>query len=232
MAEGSALQPDQAEIGLGDLPAGRRDAGDILRAIARMSPLAMVLSDPEQHDAPAVFCNAAFTRLTGYTENEVVGRNMRFLQGPETDDRALDVLRDAIAAGRECQVELWNYRRDGTKFWCSMFVGPVFDGDGRLICWFGSQLDTGARRDLDLANAHAQRMDTLGAMAAGVAHEFNNLMTIVLANAEGRADRRIDAAPGRTAGQGRLGSPHGRPADPADALLCRPPTCCRPKPPS
>ena len=179
----ASSQPEQAAR-LGLLPASLRDAADILPAIAGMSPLPMVLSDPHGHDCPAVFCNAAFCRLTGYAEDEVLGRNMRFLQGPETDDRALDVLRAAVAARQQSQVELWNYRRDGSKFWCSMFVGPVFDSDGNLLCWFGSQLDTGARRELDQAHARAQRMDTLGAMAAGVAHEFNNLMTIVLANAE------------------------------------------------
>ncbi len=177
-------QPDEADPGAGILPTCDRDAADILRAVARMSPLPMVLADPYRPDMPAVFCNAAFTRLTGYAEDEVIGRNLRLLQGPETDDRALDTLRLGIAAQREIQVELWNYRQDGTKFWCSMFVGPVFDGNGRLLFWFGSQLDAGARRELDQAQARAQRMDTLGAMAAGIAHEFNNLMTVVLANAE------------------------------------------------
>ena len=178
-------------VGLDGQPVSGRDAADILRAIARMSPLPMVLTDPHREDAPAVFCNAAFTRLTGYAEDEVVGRNLRFLQGPETDDRALEVLRKSITAQKECQVELWNYRRDGSKFWCSMFVGPVFDSDDRLLCWFGSQLDTGSRRELDQAHARTQRMDTLGAMAAGIAHEFNNLMTVVMANAEGVAAERL-----------------------------------------
>ena len=160
------------------------DAPDILRAVARMSPLPMVLTDPHQPDDPLVFCNEAFSQLTGYTADELVGRNCRLLQGELTDPVALMALRDAIADRREYQVELWNYRKDGSPFWCSMFVGPVFDRDGRLIHWFGSQIDATARREADEAQARAQRMDTLGSMAAGIAHEFNNLMTVVLANAE------------------------------------------------
>ncbi len=171
------------------LAAVGRDAPDILRAVARMSPLPMVLTDPYAPDGPMIFCNRAFTQLTGYQEEEVRGQNMRFLQGELTDAGARATLRAAIAAGEECQVELWNYRKDGSKFWCSMFVGPVHDRDGRLAYWFGSQLDTTARREVDEARASAKRMDTLGSMAAGIAHEFNNLMTVVIGNAEAvRAD--------------------------------------------
>ncbi len=161
-----------------------RDAPDILRAVARMSPLPMVLTDPYAPDSPMIFCNRAFTQLTGYQEEEVRGRNLRFLQGELTDAGARATLRAAIAAGAECQVELWNYRKDGSAFWCSMFVGPVHDRDGRLAYWFGSQLDATARREVEEARASAKRMDTLGAMAAGIAHEFNNLMTVVIGNAE------------------------------------------------
>lgn len=179
--------PDQArpaDIGT-TLSAAGGDAADVLRAVARMSPLPMLLSDPHAHDCPTVFCNKAFAQLTGYREEEVLGRNPRFLQGEATDPQSRTALRDAVAGGREVQVELWNYRKDGSRFWCSMFVGPVLDRGGKLVYWFGSQLDATARRDLEEARAQARRMDTLGLMAAGIAHEFNNLMTVVIANAEG-----------------------------------------------
>ncbi len=173
-----------------------QDAREVLRAIATMSPLPMLITDPYRPDCPITFCNRAFTALTQYEEHEVLGRNPRMLQGELTDSAALDTLRAAVAAKRESQTELWNYRKDGSRFWCSMFVGPVFDGQGKLLCWFGSQVDSTARREVEEARAMAQRMDTLGLMAAGVAHEFNNLMTVVLANAEGvRAD---DLSPRQT----------------------------------
>ena len=189
-----------------------QDARRVLRAVATMSPLPMLIVDPHRPDRPITFCNRAFTALTQYEEHEVLGRNARLLQGELTDDAALDTLRVAIAAERECQVELWNYRKDGTRFWCSMFVGPVFDADGKLLCWFGSQLDSTARREMEEARARAQRMDTLGLMAAGIAHEFNNLMTVVLANAEGaragnltpRQDERLDRVNWAARAAGRL----------------------------
>ena len=166
------------------LPQGSREAADVLRAVVRMSPLAMVLTDAHVPDFPVVFCNAAFKRLTGYSEEETIGRNCRFLQGPDTDPAAVSVLRDAVRAGGEVQVDLWNYRKDGSRFWNSMFVGPVNDAEGNLLYYFGSQVDASSRRDAEEAANRERRMDTLGSMAAGLAHEVNNLMTVVIGNAE------------------------------------------------
>lgn len=174
------------------LPQSGLDARDLLRAVVGMSPLAMVLTDPHQPDFPVVFCNRAFCRLTGYSEEETLGRNCRFLQGPDSDPAAIRVLADAVAAQQEVQVDLWNYRKDGSLFWNTMFVGPVFDRDGTLLYYFGSQIDATARREIDEARARAQRMDTLGSMAAGIAHEVNNLMTVIVGNGERLASRIAD----------------------------------------
>ena len=94
------------------------------------------------------------------------------------------VLGAAVAGVGSAQVDLWNYRKDGSRFWNSMFVGPVFGPDGRLLYYFGSQTDASTRREFDEARAHSQRMDTLGSMAAGIAHEVNNLMTVIVGNAQ------------------------------------------------
>ncbi|WP_371418538.1 PAS domain-containing protein [Acidisoma sp. S159] len=88
-----------------------------------VSPLSMVLTDPHQPDYPLIFVNRAFTALTGFSEKEVLGRNCRFLQGPETDRTAVRVLGDAVAVVGEAQVDLWNYRKNGSQFWNSM-SGP------------------------------------------------------------------------------------------------------------
>ena len=174
------------------LPKSGLGASDILRAVVSISPLSMVLVDPYQPDLPVIFCNRAFCRLTGYSEQETLGRNCRFLQGPETEYAAVQVLADALAVQQEAQVELWNYRKDGSRFWNSMFVGPVFDNDGRLLYYFGSQIDATARREVDEAKARVQRMDTLGSMAAGIAHEVNNLMTVVVGSAERLRSNAVD----------------------------------------
>jgi PAS domain S-box-containing protein len=179
---------------------GRQEASDgerrhtglrsqaILRTVMNVSPLPMVLAGAITPDYPVIFCNRAFTILTGFSEEEILGLNCRFLQGPDTDQAVVRVLRDAVAAAREAQVDMWNYRKDGSRFWNSMYIGPVFGRDGRLMYYFGSQTDASARREADESRSHAQRMDTLGLMAAGVAHEVNNLMTVI----GGTAERLID----------------------------------------
>ena len=169
------------------------DARAILRAVTRMSPLALVLSDPMQPDCPVVFCNAAFTKLTGYTEDEVIGRNCRFMQGPDTDPAAIRQLKQAIADRREDQVDLWNYRKDGSRFWNSMFIGPVFDRAGRLIYLFGSQTDATARWEAEAARVHVQQQDALKDMAAGMAGGIANLLSGVSGTAEKLIQRSTDS---------------------------------------
>lgn len=107
----------------------------------------MVISDPRQHDNPIVLANAAFLDLTGHTADEVIGRNCRFLQGPKTDPADVQALRDQLGDGTgHVEVELLNYRKDGTTFWNQLAITPVTDDAGELIYHFASQRDVTARR--------------------------------------------------------------------------------------
>lgn len=158
--------------------------GDIFFAAVQMSRMPMVLADAGQPDMPLVFVNQAFLEMTGYKEADILGRNCRFLQGAATDPAEIARLRAAIAAREDISVELYNYRRDGTGFWNALYLSPVFSPDGALRYYFGSQLDVTRRREAETVLRQSQRTETLGAMASGIAHEFNNLLTVVLANIE------------------------------------------------
>lgn len=92
-----------------------------------------VLSDPKLPDNPIVFASPGFYKLTGYTSKEVLGRNCRFLQGPGTDTRAVDVIRKAVAAGSDATVCLLNYKADGTPFWNQFFIGALRDSDNCIV---------------------------------------------------------------------------------------------------
>lgn len=127
---------------------------DQLAAIAvERTRMPMVVSDPRLPDNPIVLANRAFLDLSGYAADDVVGRNCRFLQGPATDPAAVTAVRDAIAAACEIDIELLNYRADGTSFWCRLFISPILDDAGKLLYFFASQSDvTSERRMREMAS--------------------------------------------------------------------------------
>jgi PAS domain S-box-containing protein len=107
----------------------------------RFSPIATVVSDPTQADNPLIAVNAAFCALTGYTEAEVIGRNCRFLRGPDTENGQTDKLRTAVYGQHSALAELINYRKDGSPFRNAVMIAPLFDDDGNLELFVGSQIE-------------------------------------------------------------------------------------------
>ncbi|SEO96516.1 PAS domain S-box-containing protein [Methylobacterium sp. ap11] len=152
---------------------------DIFFAAVETTRMPMIVTDPHQPDNPIIFANQAFLRMTGYTPEELVGTNCRFLQGPETDRETVAEVRRAIAERKEIATEILNYRKDGSTFWNALFVSPVYDKKGDLVYFFGSQLDVSRRRDAELALHQAQKMEALGQLTGGIAHDFNNLLQVI-----------------------------------------------------
>jgi diguanylate cyclase (GGDEF)-like protein/PAS domain S-box-containing protein len=103
--------------------------------------VAACVADATQPGHPLTYVNPAFEQLTGWPRAEAIGRNCRFLQGPETDDRAVREIREALARGEGCQVTLRNHRRDGEAFWNQVTITPVADGDERVVAWTGALVE-------------------------------------------------------------------------------------------
>ncbi len=120
--------------------------GDPFAAAIRATRMSMIITDPRRTDNPIVFANDSFLRLTGYAREEVVGRNCRFLQGPETDPDAVAEIRTAIARGDDVSIDLLNYRKDGSSFWNALYISPVSNDKGELLFFFASQLDVTDRK--------------------------------------------------------------------------------------
>jgi PAS domain S-box-containing protein len=118
------------------------------RAVAASSN-GIVITDPRLPDNPIVYVNPAFEKISGYTADEVRGRNCRFLQADDRDQSALEELRVALREKRECRVVLRNYRKDGTPFWNELYVSPVHDEYGRLTNFVGVQNDVSERRRIE-----------------------------------------------------------------------------------
>ena len=99
------------------------------------------VSDPGLPDNPIVHASQGFLDLTGYSREQVLGRNCRFLQGPKTNPKMVDVIRKGVAAGDDTSVCLLNYKADGTTFWNQFFVAALRDLDGRVVNYVGVQCE-------------------------------------------------------------------------------------------
>jgi PAS domain S-box-containing protein len=122
--------------------------GDPFAAALRATRMPMVITDPRRADNPIIFANDAFLSLTGYTREEVSGRNCRLLQGPDTDRATTRAIREAIQAGRDIKSDILNYRKDGSTFWNALYISPVHNENGELLYFFASQLDVTERIEL------------------------------------------------------------------------------------
>jgi PAS domain S-box-containing protein len=170
----------------------------------------IVIADATKPKFPNIYCNQAFTKVTGYSQSEVIGNNCQLLQGPDTDLAAINEIREALKNERECQVVLKNYRKDGTAFWNQLAISPVRDRAGKLTHFIGVQMDVTKRKEAEealqiseaksmeqsvklelalhqLQHTHSQlvqseKMSSLGLLVAGVAHEINNPVSFIYGN--------------------------------------------------
>ncbi|AYL97603.1 PAS domain-containing protein [Mucilaginibacter celer] len=140
----------------------------ILAEAVNASSNSVIITDHSKPDDPIIFCNPAFERLTGYTKDEVIGRNCRFLQGPDRSQSALSLVREAISESKNCTVVLKNYRKDGVSFLNELSLSPIFDNDGKLLHLVGIQREVPSRFDGSL---YGQR--------SRISHEWRTPLTTI-----------------------------------------------------
>jgi sigma-B regulation protein RsbU (phosphoserine phosphatase) len=109
----------------------------------------VTIADARLPERPLIYANEGFERVTGYRVSEVLGRNCRFLQGPDSDPAVVEEIRTAVAEYRECVVEILNYRKDGSTFWNRLSIAPVRDESGEVTHYIGIQSDVTARREAE-----------------------------------------------------------------------------------
>ncbi|MBW0115786.1 GAF domain-containing SpoIIE family protein phosphatase [Pseudonocardia abyssalis] len=135
---------------------GDRRQLEVLRDRAVVATeMSFTITDPRRPDDPLIWVNPSFTRLTGYTYEDVVGRNCRLLQGPNTDRAEIERISRALSRREPFTSVLLNYRKDGSAYWNQVSISPVFDGAGELINFVGVQNDVTERVTVEQERATA-----------------------------------------------------------------------------
>jgi PAS domain S-box-containing protein len=179
---------------------------NVLLAAVNAAVTGIVISDMRLPDNPLVFVNDAFCRMTGYSWDEVVGRNCRFLQGEGTDPQTVARLRSAIESSQPVVVTLVNYTKAGRRFHNELHMSPVFGASGKAEFFVGVQHDVTARIEAEihlkeLATRLARSNGVLQLFADNAAKDVIDLLQKVLAHSEG------------------ILHPQGRPAEPDRAAV-------------
>lgn len=130
------------------------------------------LTDPRLPDNPIVYASSAFIELTGYPREQVVGRNCRFLQGPETDPEAVKEIRDAVANGKDGAACLLNYKADGAPFWNEFFVAPLRDRENRIVNFVSSNTRMHTTSEFAKTVSSFQMIHTIYSVTAFLLHYF------------------------------------------------------------
>jgi diguanylate cyclase (GGDEF)-like protein/PAS domain S-box-containing protein len=139
------IKGDDARIAA-EILSGKNSTDPFAQAV-RATRMPMVITDPRQPDNPVVFVNDAFCRLTGYDRAEILGRNCRFMQAPDTDPEAVRRIRTAIENQTSIEIDIRNCRKDGEPFWNRLLLAPVWDESGTLAYFFASQVDVTIERE-------------------------------------------------------------------------------------
>lgn len=148
-------------------------SGVLFEQAMAQTRMAICLCDPKKPDLPIVFANRAFRELTGYETEEILGRNCRFLQGEATDPEQVAQIRNALKREDVLVVELLNYRKDGTSFWNALHLGPIYNDEGELIYFFGSQWNVSDVRAARTEERHAKTM------ARELSHRMKNMFAVL-----------------------------------------------------
>ncbi len=162
----------------GDRPSAASDQGmadrkELASFAFERTRMPIVVTDARHPDLPIVLANESFLNLTGYSADEVIGRNCRFLQGEATSRTAVAEIRAAIAQHRDATVEILNYRKDGSPFWNQLHISAIKDDDGMVVYYFASQIDVTEYRRIQTLEEAEHRL------LLEVDHRTKNVLAIV-----------------------------------------------------
>jgi two-component system cell cycle sensor histidine kinase/response regulator CckA len=148
-----------------------------LSCAVEQSPVSIVITDPAGN---IQYVNSRFTAVTGYSFTEVVGKNPRILKSGEVPAGVYAQLWQAITSGQEWHGEFHNRKKNGDIFWEAAAISPILDEAGRISHFLAVKEDITTKKELEAQLIEAQKMEVLGHLAGGVAHDFNNILAVIM----------------------------------------------------
>ncbi len=169
----------------------------MLLAAIDASPVAFSLTDATQPNLPIIYVNRMFSKISGYSAAESIGCSSGMLNGPATDPVALAELERTVRSGERAEVHLIKYRKDGSEFLCNFVVEPIKDDSGTCIAYLRMMSDM-TDEAKNKATIQRQKMEALGRMIGGVAHEVNNMLAPVILLSQHLMDKELVVPEGRS----------------------------------
>lgn len=148
----------------------------LLEAAIASCKCGVTIADMRDPDMPLVYINRAFSSITGYSVEEVIGRNCRFLQGASPNHEARVLIRDALKNGRQVKVQLENFRKDGTRFWNELHMAPIYTL-GELTHFVGIQNDI--TEEVLARQALKDALESKDMLLGVAAHDLRNPLALV-----------------------------------------------------
>jgi PAS domain S-box-containing protein len=152
--------------------------GEIFEKAVAATVEGVIIADAREPDLPIIFANDAFYEMTGYSEEEVLGRNCRFLHRADADARNLQKIRDSIRTKQNCVVELLNYTKAGKPFWNRVSLIPLVDDNGELTHIIGLQSDITEAKEAEAARQQMAAMRATMHTVDDVVLNFMNSMQL------------------------------------------------------
>lgn len=165
------------------------------QALAQIRESVIITDTQIEEPGPSiVYVNRAFTLMTGYRPEEVIGKNPGFLQGPKTARLTLEGWRAQLAKGESCEGEDIHYRKDGSEFHTDSYIEPLRDETGRARYFIAVQRDVTQRRLLDKQLLQTQRLEAIGRLAGNIARDLDNVLTPIVIGSDSLQRKTTDPA--------------------------------------